>query len=77
MKEFSKITPNNVIDIFLLAELYHAEQLKAQTMDYITTHALECVATQSWKNMISKYPDLCTEIIQALASKNSQITHKV
>ncbi|KAL3613099.1 hypothetical protein CASFOL_043054 [Castilleja foliolosa] len=57
-----------------LADLHSADQLKAQTIDFInTSHATDVMDTPGWKNMISSHPHLIAEAFRALATQQQQI----
>ncbi|XP_055678847.1 protein roadkill isoform X1 [Lutzomyia longipalpis] len=56
-------------DTLILADLHSADQLKAQTIDFINTHATDVMETQGWKNMITTHPHLIAEAFRALATQ--------
>ncbi|CAB3238930.1 unnamed protein product [Arctia plantaginis] len=61
-------------DTLILADLHSADQLKAQTIDFInTSHATDVMDTAGWKNMISSHPHLIAEAFRALATQQQQI----
>ncbi|CAH2105646.1 unnamed protein product [Euphydryas editha] len=60
-------------DTLILADLHSADQLKAQTIDFINTHATDVMDTAGWKNMISSHPHLIAEAFRALATQQQQI----
>ncbi|CAG4915586.1 unnamed protein product [Colias eurytheme] len=60
-------------DTLILADLHSADQLKAQTIDFINTHATDVMDTTGWKNMISSHPHLIAEAFRALATQQQQI----
>ncbi|XP_022126344.1 protein roadkill isoform X3 [Pieris rapae] len=61
-------------DTLILADLHSADQLKAQTIDFInTSHATDVMDTTGWKNMISSHPHLIAEAFRALATQQQQI----
>ncbi|CAK1546097.1 unnamed protein product [Leptosia nina] len=61
-------------DTLILADLHSADQLKAQTIDFInTSHATDVMDTIGWKNMISSHPHLIAEAFRALATQQQQI----
>lgn len=67
----SNLTIENAASILILADLHNAEQLKAQTIDYINTHASEVTETTSWKNLILSHPYLVAEAFRALATQQA------
>ncbi len=63
----ANLTVENAAHILTLADLHNAEQLKAQTIEYINTHASEVTDTPSWKHLIQSHPYLVAEAFRALA----------
>lgn len=61
------LTVENAASILILADLHSAEQLKAQTLEYINTHASEVTETSSWSDLIQSHPYLVAEAFRALA----------
>jgi speckle-type POZ protein len=61
-------------DTLILADLHSADQLKAQTIDFInTSHDTDLMDTTGWKNMISSHPHLIAEAFRSLATQQQQI----
>uniref|UniRef100_A0A182NKW0 Speckle-type POZ protein n=1 Tax=Anopheles dirus TaxID=7168 RepID=A0A182NKW0_9DIPT len=56
-------------ETLILADLHSADQLKAQTIDFINTHATDVVETVGWKNMVATHPHLLNEAYRALATQ--------
>ncbi|XP_055324032.1 protein roadkill isoform X1 [Sitodiplosis mosellana] len=56
-------------DTLILADLHSADQLKAQTIDFINTHPTDVTETLGWKNMIASHPHLIAEAYGALATQ--------
>uniref|UniRef100_A0A182QDU4 BTB domain-containing protein n=1 Tax=Anopheles farauti TaxID=69004 RepID=A0A182QDU4_9DIPT len=57
-------------ETLILADLHSADQLKAQTIDFInTSHATDVVETVGWKNMVATHPHLLNEAYRALATQ--------
>ncbi|XP_052588149.1 speckle-type POZ protein-like [Peromyscus californicus insignis] len=52
----------------VLADLHSSEQLKTQTLAFITAHASEVSETYSWKTMVDLYPHLLAEAYGFMAS---------
>ncbi|XP_065200076.1 speckle-type POZ protein B-like [Planococcus citri] len=61
------MTTDNAANILILADLHNAEQLKAQTIEYINSHASEVIDTASWKVLIQSHPYLIAEVFRAMA----------
>ncbi|XP_038104919.1 protein roadkill isoform X2 [Culex quinquefasciatus] len=57
-------------ETLILADLHSADQLKAQTIDFInTSHATDVMETVGWKNMVTTHPHLINEAFRALATQ--------
>ncbi|XP_065355154.1 protein roadkill isoform X1 [Calliphora vicina] len=56
-------------ETLILADLHSADQLKAQTIDFINTHATDVMETQGWQNMITTHSHLIAEAFRALATQ--------
>ncbi|XP_053698228.1 protein roadkill isoform X4 [Sabethes cyaneus] len=56
-------------ETLILADLHSADQLKAQTIDFINTHATDVMDTVGWKNMVTTHPHLINEAFRALATQ--------
>lgn len=56
-------------ETLILADLHSADQLKAQTIDFINTHATDVMETVGWKNMVTTHPHLINEAFRALATQ--------
>lgn len=67
----NSLDSENVADTLVLADLHSANQLKAQAIDYINTHAPDVIDTQGWKNMTKAYPHLVAETFKALVNQQS------
>ncbi|KAI5644404.1 BTB/POZ domain-containing protein [Phthorimaea operculella] len=68
------LSVESAADTLILADLHSADQLKAQTIDFInTSHATDVMDTPGWKNMISSHPHLIAEAFRALATQQQQI----
>ncbi|XP_049870176.1 speckle-type POZ protein isoform X1 [Pectinophora gossypiella] len=68
------LSVESAADTLILADLHSADQLKAQTIDFInTSHATDVMDTAGWKNMISSHPHLIAEAFRALATQQQQI----
>ncbi|XP_065219097.1 speckle-type POZ protein B isoform X4 [Planococcus citri] len=65
----TNLSIENAADILILADLHSAEQLKAQAIDYINTHATDVMDTAAWKSMITTHPHLIGEAFRALATQ--------
>lgn len=62
---------DNVSDIFVLADLHSAEQLKNHAIDFINSHATDVMETTGWREMVASHPHLVAEAFRALASQQS------
>ncbi|ESN98578.1 hypothetical protein HELRODRAFT_101749 [Helobdella robusta] len=67
----SNLSVDNVSDIFVLADLHSAEQLKTHAIDFINGHATDVMETTGWKDMVLAHPHLVAEAFRALASQQS------
>ncbi|BFF90528.1 protein roadkill [Drosophila madeirensis] len=56
-------------ETLILADLHSADQLKAQTIDFINTHATDVMETSGWQNMITTHSHLIAEAFRALATQ--------
>ncbi|XP_015604186.1 speckle-type POZ protein isoform X2 [Cephus cinctus] len=59
----------NAADILILADLHSADQLKAQAIDFINTHATDVMDTAGFKSMVNSHPHLIAEAFRALATQ--------
>lgn len=59
----------NAADILILADLHSADQLKAQAIDFINTHATDVMDTSGFKSMVNSHPHLIAEAFRALATQ--------
>ncbi|XP_055461414.1 speckle-type POZ protein-like [Psammomys obesus] len=62
------LSVENAAHTLILADLYSAEQLKMQTLDFITVHASEVSETAGWKVIVDFHPHLLAGAFHALAS---------
>ncbi|XP_043495831.1 speckle-type POZ protein isoform X2 [Polistes fuscatus] len=60
---------DNAADILILADLHSADQLKAQAIDFINTHATDVMDTSGFKSMVNSHPHLIAEAFRALATQ--------
>ncbi|XP_046408123.1 speckle-type POZ protein B isoform X2 [Ischnura elegans] len=65
----TNLSIENAADILILADLHSADQLKAQAIDFINTHATDVMETAGWKSMIHSHPHLIAEAFRALATQ--------
>lgn len=65
----TNLSIENAADILILADLHSADQLKAQAIDFINTHATDVMETSGWKSMIMSHPHLIAEAFRALATQ--------
>ncbi|KAG1682116.1 Protein roadkill [Nymphon striatum] len=65
----SNMTIDTAAEVLMLADLHSADQLKAQAIDFINTHATDVMETSGWKTMINKVPHLIAEAFRALATQ--------
>nr|XP_014103380.2 protein roadkill isoform X1 [Bactrocera oleae] len=56
-------------ETLILADLHSADQLKAQTIDFINTHATDVMETAGWQSMIATHSHLIAEAFRALATQ--------
>ncbi|XP_036327205.1 speckle-type POZ protein isoform X2 [Rhagoletis pomonella] len=56
-------------ETLILADLHSADQLKAQTIDFINTHATDVMETSGWQSMIATHSHLIAEAFRALATQ--------
>jgi speckle-type POZ protein len=57
----SNLSVDNSTHILILADLYNAHSLKAEAINFITSHATEVAETDGWKNMLKYCPSLVSE----------------
>ncbi|XP_055452613.1 speckle-type POZ protein-like [Psammomys obesus] len=62
------LSVENVAHTLFLADLYSAEQLKMQALDFITEYAFEVSETSEWNAMVVSHPHLLAEAFRSLAS---------
>lgn len=60
---------DSAIETLILADRYDAVRLKAQSLNVIRANIATVVKTDEWRQMISNYPDLVTEIVSYIANK--------
>ncbi|XP_044762351.1 speckle-type POZ protein B isoform X2 [Coccinella septempunctata] len=65
----TNLSVDNAAEILILADLHSADQLKAQAIDFINTHATDVMDTPGWKSMIQTHPHLIAEAFRALATQ--------
>ncbi|KAK9686478.1 MATH domain [Popillia japonica] len=65
----TNLSIENAAEILILADLHSADQLKAQAIDFINTHATDVMETPGWKSMIQTHPHLIAEAFRALATQ--------
>ncbi|CAB3365355.1 speckle-type POZ protein B isoform X4 [Cloeon dipterum] len=65
----TNLSIDNVADTLILADLHSADQLKAQAIEYINTHATDVMETQGWKSMVQSHPHLIAEAFRSLATQ--------
>ncbi|XP_018324211.1 protein roadkill [Agrilus planipennis] len=65
----TNLSIENAAEILILADLHSADQLKAQAIDFINTHATDVMDTPGWKSMIQTHPHLIAEAFRALATQ--------
>ncbi|CAH2008635.1 unnamed protein product [Acanthoscelides obtectus] len=65
----TNLSIENAAEILILADLHSADQLKAQAIDFINTHATDVTDTPGWKSMIMTHPHLIAEAFRALATQ--------
>lgn len=70
----TNLSVENAATVLILADLHNAEQLKAQTIDFINTHASEVMDSGSWTNLIQTHPYLVAETFRALALQQAPST---
>ncbi|XP_037708120.1 protein roadkill-like, partial [Drosophila subpulchrella] len=64
----ANLSVEKAADSLILADLYSADQLKAQTLEFISSHASDVVETSGWRNMIDSHLHLVAEAFHALAT---------
>uniref|UniRef100_A0A1A9UH61 BTB domain-containing protein n=1 Tax=Glossina austeni TaxID=7395 RepID=A0A1A9UH61_GLOAU len=65
----TKLSVESAAEILMLADLHSVDQLKAQSIHFINTHATDVIETQSWQNMVTTHPHLVAEAFRILATK--------
>ncbi|VDP97308.1 unnamed protein product [Trichobilharzia regenti] len=59
----------NACDIFGLADMHNAEQLKAHTLEFIMLHAHDICETEGYEQLVRHRPRLLNECFRSLASQ--------
>ncbi|XP_061413326.1 speckle-type POZ protein isoform X2 [Lethenteron reissneri] len=67
----TNLSVENVAETLILADLHSAEQLKAQAIDFINSHATDVMETAGWKSMVLSHPHLVADAFRALATAQS------
>ncbi|XP_076043127.1 BTB/POZ and MATH domain-containing protein rdx isoform X2 [Oratosquilla oratoria] len=65
----TNLSTENAAEVLILADLHSADQLRAQAIEFINTHATDVMETQGWKSMILSHPHLIAEAFRALATQ--------
>ncbi|XP_059478653.1 speckle-type POZ protein B isoform X2 [Neocloeon triangulifer] len=65
----TNLSIENVADTLILADLHSADQLKAQAIEFINTHATDVMETAGWKSMVQSHPHLIAEAFRSLATQ--------
>lgn len=65
----TNLSTENSAEVLILADLHSADQLKAQAIDFINTHATDVMETAGWKSMIRSHPHLLAEAFRVLATQ--------
>uniref|UniRef100_A0A1I8AJ66 Speckle-type POZ protein n=1 Tax=Steinernema glaseri TaxID=37863 RepID=A0A1I8AJ66_9BILA len=65
------LTNENACGTLILADLYHASQLKQQAIDYINLHANEVMDSEGWKCLVEQNSQLLAEVFRALATQQT------
>ncbi|XP_054726822.1 protein roadkill [Anastrepha obliqua] len=63
------LSVDTAAETLILADLHSADQLKAQTIDFINTHATDVMETTGWQSMIATHSHLIAEAFRALATQ--------
>jgi len=66
----AKLSVENAAKTLILADLHSADQLKAHTLEFISSHASDVVETSGWRNMIDSHSHLVAEAFRALATSH-------
>ncbi|XP_011871171.1 PREDICTED: speckle-type POZ protein-like [Vollenhovia emeryi] len=69
-----KLNVENATEIFILADLHDAPQLKAHVMDFVVTFAKDVIDTESFQSMANSYPHLTKEILRALVTSEQTLS---
>ncbi|XP_033616530.1 LOW QUALITY PROTEIN: speckle-type POZ protein-like, partial [Fukomys damarensis] len=63
----SQLSVENAVEIFTLADLHSAHQLKTQALDFINYHVSDILETSGWQSLVATYPELVAEAYGSLA----------
>ncbi|XP_018652522.1 hypothetical protein Smp_151050 [Schistosoma mansoni] len=63
------LSVENACDIFGLADMHNAEQLKAHTLEFIMLHAHDVCETEGYEQLVRHRPRLLNECFRSLASQ--------
>jgi speckle-type POZ protein len=63
------LSVDNSSHTLVLADMHSSYSLKAEAINFITSHATEVTETAGWKEMIKFHPSLVSEAFRALVNK--------
>uniref|UniRef100_A0A1B0C1Z3 BTB domain-containing protein n=1 Tax=Glossina palpalis gambiensis TaxID=67801 RepID=A0A1B0C1Z3_9MUSC len=65
----TKVSVNNSAKTLVLADIYDAGQLKADTIAYIKNHIADVMETQDWQDMTKTHSYLVGDVLRAFAKQ--------
>ena len=68
----SSLEPDNALDMFGVADMHNAEDLKEIAKMMIVKEAVGIVENPGWKEKLSKFPNLIFEIFEAVVKENKK-----
>jgi len=73
----SHLTIHNCLDHLITADLHNATNLKDLAVKYVVENAQEVTHLPSWKEKLTAYPDIFTQVFSELANRRSGKKYKL
>jgi len=61
----------NCLNHLIIADMHHATKLKQLALKFVVENAQELTHLPGWKEKITEFPDIFTEVFSALATHSS------
>uniref|UniRef100_A0AC35TSD1 BTB domain-containing protein n=1 Tax=Rhabditophanes sp. KR3021 TaxID=114890 RepID=A0AC35TSD1_9BILA len=65
----NNLTCDNVCELFILADIYSAENLRAKCIEFINMHSVDVMVSSEWSEFIQTHPLLLAQVYKALADQ--------